>query len=47
MTDKKTSATKKASAATKQPVTATPAPPKAEVNLFFFFHHSFIHLKPK
>jgi hypothetical protein len=41
MTDKKisttaTSATKKASAATKQPVTATPAPPKAEVNIFVF-----------
>ncbi len=47
MTDKKTSATKKASAATKQPVTPTSAPPKAEVNLFFFFHHSFIYFKPK
>jgi hypothetical protein len=36
MTDKKTStsATKKASTATKQSVAATPAPPKAEVDLF-------------
>jgi hypothetical protein len=49
MTDKKTSATaasatKKASAATKKPVTVTPAAPKTEVK-FFFFDYSYIYHK--
>lgn len=46
MTDKKaaTSATKKASAGTKQPATATPAAPKAEVKtLRFFLDYSSIY----
>ena len=49
MTDKKTSATatsatKKASVATKKPVTATPAPPKAEVIFFVSDDSSFINI---
>lgn len=47
MTDKKasgtaTSATKKAAAATKKPVIATPAAPKVEVIFLFLIIHKFI-----
>jgi hypothetical protein len=50
MTDKKTSATttsatKKASVASKKPATATPAAPKAEVTFFLFIDYSFVYIE--